>query len=92
VQFEREGGREGRGRESGGSGRREAEEEDFFGVGDFVEEGGGGKRKDPLGRIGGRGLMSAGTAGSKEELEMGSKRQKINFTEAGGGRRRERSP
>ena len=95
VQFEKEGGREG-GRKRGGGREAEEEEEDFFGVGDFVEKGGEG-RKDPLGHIGGggRGLMSASTAGSKEELEGGGggKRQKIGFTEAGsGGRRRDRSP
>ena len=85
-------------REGEGGGRRrgreEEEEEDFFGVGEFIGGGGGGdKRKDPLGHIGGggRGMMTGSTAGTREELEMGSKRQKIGFTEAGSGRRRDRS-
>lgn len=93
VQFEKEGRTEG-GKRRGG--REDEEEEDFFGVGEFVEKGGKGGRKDPLGHIGGggRGLMSASTAGSKEELEEGGggKRQKIGFTEVGSGRRRDRSP
>ena len=90
VQFEKEGAPR---RESGGGGGRREEEEDFFGVGEFIDDGKK-KRKDPLGHIGsgGRGMLSASTAGSKDELEMGSKRQKIGFTEAGSGRRRDRSP
>lgn len=88
VQFEKDGGREGG---KIGEGKEDEEEGDFFGVGEFVEK--GGKRKDPLGHIGGggRGIMSASSAGSKEELEEegGGKRQKIVFTEARNGRRRD---
>jgi hypothetical protein len=99
VQFEKEGdsrrGRDDDDRGGGGSrrrGREAEEEEDFFGVGEFVG-GGENKRKDPLAHIGGggRGMMSGSTAGTREELEMGNKRQKIGFTEAGSGRRRDRS-
>lgn len=101
VQFEKEGRGGGGGSsssrrdEEGASssrrrGREAEDEEDFFGVGQYIE---GGKRKDPFGHIGGggRGMMSLSTAGTREELMEGSKRQKIGFTEAGSGRRRDRS-
>lgn len=98
VQFEKEGGAassRGGGDEGGSArrrGREEEDEEDFFGVGQYIESGGS-KRKDPLGHIGGggRGMMSGSTAGTREELMEGSKRQRIGFSEAGSGRRRDRS-
>lgn len=93
VQFEKEGERR---RDDGGSSKRgrHDDDDDFFGVGQLIDEAKGkGGRKDPLGHIGsgGRGMMAGSTAGSKEDYEGGSKRQKIGFSEAG-SRRRDRSP
>jgi hypothetical protein len=92
VQFEKEGEKR---RESDGGKRRgrDEEDEDFFGVGQLMDDGRKEGRKDPLGHIGsgGRGMMAGSSAGKKEDYDQGSKRQKIGFSEAG-SRRRDRSP